>query len=114
MLRLALLDALLSRLRLVAVAAMDALVSLTARLLLTARLIRRGRLTTCLIRRRLLGSSLLAARLAVLIARLALLADWPSAGLPTLLPAGLGWGGLLGGGAASVRGGVHRVLRLSR
>lgn len=112
--RLVLLDVRLTRLRLVAVAALGALVSLVARLtslLLAARLIRRGRLPACLIRRRLLGVGLLAARLA----RLAMLPVRSFAVVSSsLLPTGMGGGGLRGGGAASVRGCVHRVLRLSR
>ena len=136
-LRLIRLGVLLALLRLVTEVALGALVSWIARLatlllrarllatlLLAARLIRRGLLPIRLIRRRLLGVCWLAA----LLTRLTLLTllTWLSvlspaslptglaAGLPGRLPTGLVGGGLLGGGAASVRGSVHRVLRVSR
>lgn len=133
-LRLIRLGVLLALLRLVTEVALGALVSWIARLatlllrarllatlLLAARLIRRGLLPIRLIRRRLLGVCWLAA----LLTRLTLLtwlsvlspASLPTslaAGLPGPLPTRLVGGGLLGGGAASVRGSVHRVLRVSR
>lgn len=123
-LRLIRLGVLLALLRLVTEVALGALVSWIARLatlllrarllatlLLAARLVWRGLLTVWLIRRRLLGGS----RLATLLTLLTWLSVLSSADLPAgWLPTGLVGGGLLGRGAVSVRGSVHRVLRVSR
>lgn len=109
-LRLIRLDVLPIRLRLIAEIALGTLVPWIARLTalpLAARLVRRVLLTVRLIRRRLLGAS-------PLVGWLARLSVVPFAGISALLPTGLEGGRLLGGGAASVRGSVHRVLRLSR
>ena len=117
MLRLIRLGVLLALLRLVAEVALGALVSWIARLatlllragllatlLLAARLIRRGLLPIRLIRRRLLGVCWLAALLTWLsVLSPASLPTSFAAGFPGPLPTRLVGGGLLGGGAASVR-----------